>query len=311
MSAYLDELIVSIQTFSVLGLYTLSALLPLLGTPIRIPVHQSFISQHNKDTIYRQIVTNLAKDSDKLSVLLWVQLFRLLINAGEAHSEVESNVRLSLLLTASRFGIQKLKGMSTILLACEIVDDNAPIAAPILRLFEWQACIDAFREFHHSPHYVLPPTIVHVRCAPTVRGWVCGNNIIAINIERTASVPADSACQLLDTFTLIAHESKHGDLRTDLSDLNAHTSDALQQQYAEAGRLVELSMWSGIWPQWYSPNYTEEAEFFAEQLLASVEDDLEFRLSEDDVDKLKSYVGDRYNAQGMGGVDIAELEVYD
>jgi hypothetical protein len=169
---------------------------------------------------------------------------------------------------------------------------------------------DKFCSFLHSEFYSLPPQVFAVESIVSgPRGWVNFNNSVVIKRETfDAAVHSTSSIAFMNLLSLILHEAKHGDLRLLKKDFNFHSPSLFPNNIsaAEAGKMIERTMWNAKWSYPVSPS---DAEIVAGDLLNRFHMTNDFSVKVEDKLQIEQWVSERPE-MGSGGVDYVEIEYY-
>jgi hypothetical protein len=293
------------QDLTVEELETRASILPSIP-PGELPSTIDFNAEDTNALITRQIFVNMKSNNYCLPIDVWKSIIEK-IQYGVNHQNLLTKNALSSLFLILSY--KEYDDRLWVILnggICEEKHNFAEVKLPDVAVAFLQSpnAEDAFHSFEHSNDYKIPPTVV--TCHDTnmwpLRGWVAFNNVIVVNQIYTNAIRSYEtggklSGRLMDFLTLLGHETKHGDIRSKFGRYSFHTPKEgvylREKQVMEAGMTWEIEFWKGIWPRWWIPNDENAADTLASTLLKRLLLSGDIVLNEEDLNLLKSVVGDR------------------
>jgi hypothetical protein len=131
--------------------------------------------------------------------------------------------------------------------------------------------------------------------------------------ERT-TIPNPEPCDILDLFSLVLHEAKHGVLRMKRGNFNGHTPTLFPNVHPpeKSGYLVaEKDIWNGVIPRWFSPIQKKEARFLATEIIHAFHQLGNLMITNEVKDRILTVVGARSPTITDGAVDINAEPIFE
>jgi hypothetical protein len=276
-------------------------------TPLPVPNHIDVFDDPMCKTLLNAVNSNFMQFNQTLNKDLWLKIFKTFRHVVRECTGFTRLAKISLFITTSRVSsAEMVSRLIPIIENSSMEESFYPLPEMVGRLLSCQTVVDAFSSFSHSPEYQYPPNIIIARSVNEfLRGWVCLNNCIVINYSVFHNIDPD--CGILDMFTLILRESKHGDQRYHEEDYNNRTSQVMDDPSAQAGQMMEKLIWGGILPKWFRPVEFHYAIHVAKLIITNFEASGNLVFDQEMIILIKSFVGERESG-GIAGVDIAEVE---
>jgi hypothetical protein len=319
MKTYIEENYVKpIQQFSKdnnlhekVDTFTLPDVFP-LNTPTNEAISNSLnrTDENHLKSLVRIIFSNFMRGNQDFHLLGWLRICGVLVQCFDPKlDDITATTKLSLFLILSRFKGTTLKcAFPTIWkLSARLFEEQLP---PLITgLLNCPAVHAAFTKAPYTDRYQFPPKIILVdNLMVGLRGWVCFSNYIAISSQVFSGAfrqdLSDYYPRVLDVFTLIVREAKHGVLRMEKNNFNS-SAPALYPQAdpPESGYLIEKEIWNGLIPKWNDADSQEGAEL-AKQILDDFASTGDLVISDVIRDRIRAEVGDREYPVTEGTVDM-------
>jgi hypothetical protein len=288
--------------------------------PLQTPTNNSipyFLDCDNRfsiESLLRVIFSNLLRGQQELLADDWFIVFSLLSDFASVGTSVTKMTKLSLAVAASRFQLALFWTVFPLIgrIVARVTYGNwHPL---VEALFQCENSIGVLLKNTNLSHYSAPSIIVVDEVHDSLRGWICFNNCIAVNgrIFDRCTVPFPSSVHILDLFTLILHEAKHGILRMDMNNFNVHTPDLLlAENPLESGYLTEKKIWNGVIPRWFNPKSFSDAEIIANKIIEGFHKSQNLVIDDSMKQRIIKKIGNRLPINPEGSVDISRFIIYE
>lgn len=278
--------------------------------------------QDGIDQCLHTIFMNFTNHGQQLQQHIWVSFLGALLVDAQVDESMGSkqihrrNAKFSLAITATQFDEFVVESVVQCVIDIEFHAIYELAYDDLLRrLLVSESATNAFLSTAYPQDildYSIPPTVMVVSHLPVefLRGWVCMNNTIVVNITEVNRVGRSGTLSL---FSVIAHQWQHGMRRNKLQNFNAHMHNPNYSQSlfmilfgwccgegdkravpitaSRASSLPVLDPVKGQLARWHTPNQLEEAEELAWDFISRFDLEGHLSLNERDVDNMRRTVG--------------------